>query len=113
MDNQILTFFVSRTNNKCQQYISWKRDPDYIAIDAFTIFWGNKFFLRISSPWPSQNWHPLDQNIKSDEIRLGPSNDLCFPFSRRHAEMESGFQDPYPGGRKIVWEAFQLQGVRL
>ena len=34
--------FASRLNHQILPYVSWKPDPDALAIDAFTISWGNK-----------------------------------------------------------------------
>ncbi|CAD6224525.1 GSCOCG00011784001-RA-CDS, partial [Cotesia congregata] len=35
--------FASRTNTKCNKYVSWKKDPGSFAVDAFTLDW-EKFF---------------------------------------------------------------------
>lgn len=34
--------FASRLNHQILPYVSWKPDPDALAIDAFSISWGNK-----------------------------------------------------------------------
>lgn len=34
-----IDLFASRTNTKCDTFISWKKDPDFIAVDAFTVNW--------------------------------------------------------------------------
>ena len=34
---------ASRLNYKIDRYIAWKPDPLAIAVDAFTVFWGNDF----------------------------------------------------------------------
>lgn len=41
--------FASRINNKCRNFVSWKRDPEAMAIDAFTLNWKNFFFLCFSA----------------------------------------------------------------
>ena len=35
--------FATRLNNKVKEFCAWKPDPQATAIDAFTIFWGDKF----------------------------------------------------------------------
>lgn len=39
-----IDFFATRANKKCEVFCSWHRDPEAIAIDAFTISWKNKYF---------------------------------------------------------------------
>ncbi|KAI8438149.1 hypothetical protein MSG28_010773 [Choristoneura fumiferana] len=39
-----IDLFASRTNSKCKSFISWKKDPDAIAVDAFTVKWSEYFF---------------------------------------------------------------------
>lgn len=81
-----LDLFASRANSKCDVYISWHRDPDSVAIDAFTIDWGSYFFyafppfcvvLRVlqkikidkaegvvvAPRWPTQPWYPLFMSL--------------------------------------------------
>lgn len=89
-----IDLFASRSNAKCQRYVSWKKDPYSIAIDAFTIPWKEYFFyafppfsiiLRVLQKiqyeksegiiivpnWPSQPWYPIFQSmIISDIIYL-------------------------------------------
>lgn len=43
-----IDFFASRSNTKCKKYVSWKKDPESIAIDAFTIDWTPHFFYAFS-----------------------------------------------------------------
>lgn len=39
-----IDLFASRTNAKCETYVSWRPDPDAIAVDAFTMSWKNMYF---------------------------------------------------------------------
>ena len=32
-----IDLFASRSNTKCKKYVSWKKYPSSIAVDAFTI----------------------------------------------------------------------------
>ena len=39
-----IDLFATRLNNKVERYISWKPDPNAVAVDAFTYNWTNEFF---------------------------------------------------------------------
>ena len=39
-----IDLFATRKNTKCNVYCSWQRDPDALAINAFTISWSNSFW---------------------------------------------------------------------
>lgn len=39
-----IDIFATRLNKKCSKYISWNRDPDAFATNAFTVSW-SQFFL--------------------------------------------------------------------
>lgn len=95
-----IDLFASRANAKCKIYVSWRKDPDAICVDAFTINWNNKFFyafppfpiiikclqkiiqdkatgIFIFPSWPSQAWYPqLLSLIVSDIIWLSPTQHL-------------------------------------
>lgn len=32
-----IDLFASRSNTKCQKYVSWQKDPDALTVDSFTI----------------------------------------------------------------------------
>ncbi|XP_011883675.1 PREDICTED: uncharacterized protein LOC105570834 [Vollenhovia emeryi] len=108
-----LDLFASIINAKCTAYVSWFPDPGAIAIDAFTLSWADtKFFafppfillprvLRkilndqaqgvvVVPWWPSQSWFPLFHRL----LRLSP----CL-------------EDPFPGGRTLIRQAFTNRGV--
>lgn len=92
-----IDLFASRSNAKCQNYISWKKDPDASSIDAFTVNWNTKFFygfppfslilkclqkiledkatgILVFPFWPSQAWWPqLMKTIVSDIIWFQPN----------------------------------------
>ena len=36
-----IDLFTTRVNTKCKYYNSWFKDPDGLAIDAFTVPWNN------------------------------------------------------------------------
>lgn len=39
-----IDLFASHSNNKCKKNVSWGRDPDSYAIDAFTLNWTDYYF---------------------------------------------------------------------
>lgn len=93
-----IDLFASRANAKCQNFMSWKRDPDASAIDAFTVKWNTSFFyafppfplilkclqkiveenatgILIFPFWPSQAWYPqLMKFVVSNIIWLNPKD---------------------------------------
>lgn len=78
----LIDLFASRLNKKCALYVSWDRDPDAFAINAFTISWSDKYFyafppfpiilktlrkiildkaigIVVLPLWPTQPWYPI------------------------------------------------------
>ncbi|XP_047990684.1 uncharacterized protein LOC125229783 [Leguminivora glycinivorella] len=101
-----IDLFASRSNAKCQNFVSWKPDPDAIAVDAFTINWSENYFyafppfslilkclrkivddqakgILVFPYWPSQPWFPLLQSLISSEIMfLNPNKNLLHSHYR-------------------------------
>lgn len=46
-----IDLFASRTNSKCQDYVSWHPDPGAIAVDAFTVCWSNYHLFYAFPPF--------------------------------------------------------------
>lgn len=86
-----IDLFASRINAKCHEYVSWKQDPDAIAVDAFTISWSSKLFyafppfslllnclqkiiqekatgILVFPMWPAQAWYPMLMDLLVGEI---------------------------------------------
>lgn len=86
-----IDLFASRANAKCENYVSWKPDPDAVIVDAFTISWRKTYFyafppfsvmlkclrkiiddqangILVFPDWPSQPWYPLLQSLLASEI---------------------------------------------
>lgn len=86
-----IDLFASRINAKCREYVSWKQDPDAIAVDAFTISWYPKLFyafppfslllnciqkiiqdkatgILVFPMWPQQAWFPKLLDLLIGEI---------------------------------------------
>lgn len=103
-----IDLFASRSNAKCEKYVSWKPDPFACCVDAFTINW-NKYFFYAFPPfsmllktinkirneksvgilvvpfWPTQPWYPIFKKlIVSDIIYFEPSSDLLLSNDSRN-----------------------------
>lgn len=99
--------FASRINKKCLNYVSWHKDPDAFAINAFTLDWSEFFFysfppisvilktlrkiildkatgILVVPLWETQPWFPVFLRLlKSDIITFKPGeNVLVSHFSR-------------------------------
>ncbi|XP_043481257.1 uncharacterized protein LOC122510567 [Leptopilina heterotoma] len=90
-----IDLFASYTNKKCDRFISWYRDPESLAIDAFTISWANDYFYAF--PPFSLVLRVLRKVIddRADGVIKTPSSS----------------QQTYPGGRELIREAFLKKGV--
>lgn len=106
-----IDLFASRTNAKCDLYVSWKRDPEAFTVDAFTLNWNPWFFysfppfsiilkclnkiindkaegILVYPLWPSQPWYPLLQSlIVSDVLYLDPIKDVVISSPRSRQRM--------------------------
>uniref|UniRef100_A0ABD2XG48 RNase H type-1 domain-containing protein n=2 Tax=Trichogramma kaykai TaxID=54128 RepID=A0ABD2XG48_9HYME len=106
-----IDLFASRSNAKCNRYISWKRDPSSEAIDAFTLSWANLFFyafppfsiilkvlrkikrdkaegIVVVPDWPNQPWFPLFNSLLSSKpIVLKPNYNLLTSSNRNSHPM--------------------------
>ena len=95
-----IDLFASRTNCQIPVYAAWKPDPFAIAIDAFTIDWGEYSFfafppfsmissclqkveqdrasgIMICPVWPTQAWFPVIMTMLVEEpILLRKKSDL-------------------------------------
>ncbi|KAH9641145.1 hypothetical protein HF086_013002 [Spodoptera exigua] len=88
-----IDLFASRINTKCSRYISWHRDPDAEAVNAFTVDWSSCFFyafppfsmvlktlrkiledkgrgIMVVPFWPTQPWYPLFKSLHSTNINF-------------------------------------------
>ncbi|KAL7295514.1 hypothetical protein TKK_0011159 [Trichogramma kaykai] len=103
----IIDSFASRKNTKCKRYVSWKRDPNCVAIDAFTILWTNIYFyafppcsvilralqkikseratgIMVVPDWPAQPWYLLFKSLlKSSLFKLKAKNYIIHSSNRR------------------------------
>lgn len=108
-----IDLFASRINNKCAKYVSWNRDPDAWAINAFTINWTDYYFyafppfsiilktlrkiitdkatgIMIVPVWPSQPWYPVfTQLLVSNMIHVKANEHMISSHSRDDRKIQS------------------------
>ena len=119
-----IDLFASRANSKCEAYVSWKKDPDSIAIDAFTLNW-NKYYFYAFPPftlilkvlkkikqegsqgivvvpnWPSQPWYPIyTKLLVNDPLIFHPNINL----------LQSSNREPHPLWSQLTLVAGLLSG---
>lgn len=120
-----IDLFASRINKKCEAYISWQRDPDAVAIDAFTTSWANKLFyafppfsiilkvlrkiiaeksegILVVPSWPTQPWYPVFRALIVSKV-------LTFPPHKRPLISHSSSSRMH---QTITLEAAILSGRR-
>lgn len=97
-----IDLFASRINKKCEKFVSWLRDPESFAVDAFTLNWKTFYFyafppfslilqclhkiredkaegIFIVPYWTSQPWFPVFNSLLvSNLIRFKPNPSLLF-----------------------------------
>lgn len=100
-----IDLFASRINKKCAKYVSWHKDPDAYAINAFTISWSDYFFyafppfsiilktirkiiaekasgILVVPLWPTQPWFPLFNSlIVGQKMVLSQNENLILSHS--------------------------------
>lgn len=105
-----IDLFASRINNKCPRFVSWHRDPNAYAVNAFTISWSNFNFyafppftmilkslrkiisdnakgIMVVPYWPTQPWYPLFKNLLVSDMLIFKADEnliLSTNYSRRH-----------------------------
>lgn len=119
-----IDLFASNLNAKCKEYVSWKKDPDAMAIDAFTLNWSSLRFyafppfslilkllrkivqdgaegIVVVPFWPTQPWFPFFKSLVVGKIMyLGPNNKLLScPFRKNH-----------PLSKKLILAVGKLSG---
>lgn len=118
-----IDLFASNLNKKCKQYVSWKPDPNSIAVDAFTLSWRNIYFyafppfaiittvlekivedqatgIVVVPLWPSQPWYPLFESLTCEKIILKPGKHLLL----------NPFREPHPLRKSLILVAARLSG---
>lgn len=101
-----IDLFASRVNAKCKNYVSWKKDPQSIAVDAFTISWEGYYFyafppfsliIRVLQKmqydqsegivvvpyWPTQPWFPIFNSMLVSELLYLRADSSIIPVDRQ------------------------------
>lgn len=121
-----IDLFASRTNAKCETFVSWRPDPDAITVDAFTISWQDNFFyafppfslilrclqkivldkavgILVFPLWPSQAWYPqLKSMLVSEIVIIKANKDI----------LSSRFRTHHPLYKSLTLGAAKLSGLR-
>lgn len=86
-----IDLFATRLNSKCKRFTSWKKDPEAIAVNAFTISWKNLRFyafpnfsmiarvlqkvrndeaegILVIPFWPTQAWFPVFSSMRISKL---------------------------------------------
>lgn len=104
-----IDLFASKVNSKCSRYISWHKDPDSIAVDAFTVSWREEFFyafppfsiiskvlnkvrhdkargILVVPLWKSQPWFPVFNELLTTKPLIFDPNEFMVlsPFRTSH-----------------------------
>lgn len=104
-----IDLFANRLNNKCEKFVSWHRDPEPYAVDAFTLPWTVYNFyafppfclilktlqkiitdraegIIVVPRWPTQPWYPLFKKLLvSLVLEFKPNSKLLLsPYSVKH-----------------------------
>lgn len=118
--------FASRSNAKCEVFISWKPDPDALTVDAFTINWKSGYFyafppfslilkclrkiiddeatgILVFPHWPSQPWFPLLHNLRVSKIHF---------FKPNKSLLQSHFREHHPLHANLTLGVAKLCGRR-
>ncbi|KAJ8977521.1 hypothetical protein NQ317_003028 [Molorchus minor] len=100
-----IDLFASRLNKKCDIFISWMRDPEAFAVDAFTVNWGDKRFyafppfsmitrmfqkiiedraegIVVVPCWASQPWYPIFKSLLVGDVVIFKPNRSLLSFNR-------------------------------
>lgn len=102
-----IDLFASRSNKKCDRFVSWKRDPESDAIDAFTLSWQDDYFyafppfgiilkvlrkikrdkatgIVVIPDWRGQSWFPIFQKLLiSEPLIFSPCKTLLTSSNRK------------------------------
>lgn len=94
-----IDLFASAENKQIDKYISWRPEPEALAIDAFTMEWKENFFyifppfsvigrvlakvqldrtkcILITPDWPTQPWYPTLKQLTTQRLCFQPSKQM-------------------------------------
>ena len=122
-----IDLFASRANAKCRRYVSWRKDPGSVAIDAFTMEWKSfRFYafppfsvilkvlrkiefegskgIVVVPYWEAQPWFPLFLSLLDTEpIIFQPNKSL----------IRSSYRETHPLWHRLSLVAGKLSGKLL
>jgi len=124
-----IDLFASRLNFQINRYVSWKPDPDAIAINAFTFCWSCELFyafppfsiihqvaqkiltdkaegLMIIPYWPTQCWFPILM-----KMCLAPP--IKIKMNKSSLVLKHKLQETHPLYRKLTLLACHVSGKVL
>ncbi|XP_046744290.1 uncharacterized protein LOC124410169 [Diprion similis] len=91
-----IDLFASNVNAKCKKFVSWHRDPEACAVDAFTIPWTNLYFYAFPP------FSVILRTIRKIIAEKANGVLVAIPSVTNLA---------FPGCREIIGQAFALKGV--
>jgi len=118
--------FASKLNCQLNTYVSWGRDPNAVAIDAFCLNWKSWNMIYVFAPfslamkvlrqwkrdgaegwiilpfWPTAPWFPLMMRMLTEEP-------ILLPMGRRTLR-QAHSEEPHPLYRKLQLVACRLSG---
>lgn len=121
-----IDLFASRTNRQLEKFVSWKADPDAVAVDAFLMNWDREMCyifppfclisrclakiraeraeaILIAPIWPAQPWFPL-------LLRLLVSQPVLLPATKNLLLSPTGENHPLLTGGQLKLGAWRVSG---
>jgi len=122
-----IDLFASRLNCQLKPFVSWGRDPEAVATNAFTLFWGQWNFIYAFPPfslalrtltkwkqdaaegivilpyWPTAPWYPL-------MLRMLIHQPVLLPKGKRTLLLQHLPDQPHPLHRRLQLMACRLSG---
>lgn len=119
-----IDLFATRINKKCKIFVSWHKDPEAFAIDAFTLDWSRHSFyafppvavilktlrkiitdkaigIVVVPDWPAQPWYPLYMRLLSSDFIKLKSNYVIIPnCSNRNIQIHTTLVAGILSGRR-------------
>lgn len=123
-----IDLFATRINNQVENYVSWRPDPQAIAVDAFTLNWSSYNLAYLFPPfsllgrilqkieqdaarvvliapvWTTQSWFPKLLRLVTTQPRLLPSQPHLLYLPRK-------LDLCHPLHNKLRLAAFSLSGI--
>ena len=124
-----IDLFASRLNHQCPDYVAWRPDPEALAIDAFSVSWGeytncylfppfsvltkvlqkmivdNAQGIVVAPWWPTQSWFPR-------LLRMATGEPLIFPVTPSLLRLSHKPDKPHPLAGKLQLMACRVTSVR-